>query len=381
VALSIDWPTKVITVPKADTQLVSIGPPEIRALSINNFRLELKGIEASEEGMPELTTHQHNPPVTVGGVTLARVFELINGYTVTFENGAYAVNLNGANSNIGDVVNLNTVSVRSSNSAGLTFSKEIEDQSFIDARVFVNTAGDGLSGTDFPRGTPGDPVDNLVDAQAIIANRGLPKRLFLRGTLSVGAAESVADYDIMGSSPNLSALSFADGANTANLVVHNCDLAGQLQGEITATGISSLSALLDFEGVIESGGLGTGSITLANTGGDAIIQFVKCFSQVAGSNIPTIDCDGIANLELNVRGYHGGLQIDNFNLSSMLASLDFTSGSITIDSTCTAGTIVIRGVVEVTDNSGAGCTVITTGAQSKQDIKLSNNFAVSAANL
>jgi hypothetical protein len=52
-------------------------------------------------------------------VVLAMVIEIINGYTVTFEDGQYAVNLVGANSNVGDKVNLNDVSVRSANSAGL----------------------------------------------------------------------------------------------------------------------------------------------------------------------------------------------------------------------------------------------------------------------
>lgn len=118
-AISIDWPTKVITIPKADTTLVDIGPPEIRSLDVNQFRKDLNALQAGEEGMPELTTHTHNPPVTVGGVTLARVVEIINGYTITFENGAYAVNLTGANNNISDVVNLNTVSIRAANSAGL----------------------------------------------------------------------------------------------------------------------------------------------------------------------------------------------------------------------------------------------------------------------
>lgn len=119
-AISINWPTKVINVPKADMTLVQSTPFEIRELNLNTFRLTLKNLEDDEKGMPFLRTHNHNTAVSVGGVTLARVVEIINGYTVTFENGTYAVNLVGANSNIGDVVNLNTVSVRAANSAGLT---------------------------------------------------------------------------------------------------------------------------------------------------------------------------------------------------------------------------------------------------------------------
>jgi hypothetical protein len=119
-AISVNWPTKVINVPKADTTLISTSPYEIRELDINTLRLTLKDLEDDEEGQPWPTTHNHNTSVTVGGVTLARVVEIINGYTVTFEDGSYAVNLTGANSNIGDVLNLNSVSVRAANSAGLT---------------------------------------------------------------------------------------------------------------------------------------------------------------------------------------------------------------------------------------------------------------------
>ncbi len=116
-AITIDWLTKIINVPRADMTLVQASP-EIRALDVNSFRLELKDIEDGE-GMPFLDTHQHNPPVTVGGVTLARTVEIINGYTITFEDGQYAVNLSGANNNVADVTNINQVSVRSANSGGL----------------------------------------------------------------------------------------------------------------------------------------------------------------------------------------------------------------------------------------------------------------------
>jgi hypothetical protein len=117
-ALSIDWNTKIISVPKADMTLVQSSPFEIRELDVDAFRLELKDIEDGE-GMPFDDTHSHNTEVNIGGVVLARVVEIINGYTVTFEDGNYAVNLTKANTNIADKTNLNQVSVRSANSAGL----------------------------------------------------------------------------------------------------------------------------------------------------------------------------------------------------------------------------------------------------------------------
>lgn len=118
-AISIDWPTKVIFVPKAYTSLVTLGPPEVRSLDINAFRLDLKAIEASSEGMGFSKTNDHNTEVILSGVTYARIVEIVNGYTITFEDGAYSVQLVGANSNIVDVTNFNTVRPLAANSAGL----------------------------------------------------------------------------------------------------------------------------------------------------------------------------------------------------------------------------------------------------------------------
>lgn len=99
--------------------LVQSSPFEIRELDINWFRLQLKAIEADEQGIYLQKTHDHNTEVTLGTLTFARVVEVLPPYTVTFEDGNYAVDLVNANSNIADRTNLNQVQVRSSNSAGL----------------------------------------------------------------------------------------------------------------------------------------------------------------------------------------------------------------------------------------------------------------------
>ena len=115
-AISINWATKVINVPQAYLENLGGGVYE---LNVDTFRLDLKDIEDDSEGMPFTNTHIHNTEVTLGGVTFARVFEIIAPYTVTFEDGQYAVNLVGANNNISDKTNVNQVSVRANNSAGL----------------------------------------------------------------------------------------------------------------------------------------------------------------------------------------------------------------------------------------------------------------------
>ncbi len=117
--ISINWSTKVISVPQADLTLVS---GTLYELDVDAFRLALKNIEDGEEGMAFPDTHRHNTAVTLSGVTYARTFEVINGYTITFEDTGtpYTVRMTGANHNIADVTNYTSeVSLIVGNSAGL----------------------------------------------------------------------------------------------------------------------------------------------------------------------------------------------------------------------------------------------------------------------
>jgi hypothetical protein len=114
--LSVDWLNKVIFVPRF---FLTFNGGTSYTLDTNLFRLALRDLEDNEEGMAHVHTHNHNTTVVLAGVTYARVIEIINGYSVTFEDGQYSVNLIGSNSNIGDVTSLNQVSVRVNNSAGL----------------------------------------------------------------------------------------------------------------------------------------------------------------------------------------------------------------------------------------------------------------------
>ena len=118
--ISIDWATKIITIPQSDLTLIS---GTLYELDTDWFRRELKGLEDSSDGMAFERTHKHNTEVTVAGVTYARFLEIINGYSIEFEAGTYSVRLAGSNNNFFDIENgilvQNTVQVIAQNSAGL----------------------------------------------------------------------------------------------------------------------------------------------------------------------------------------------------------------------------------------------------------------------
>jgi hypothetical protein len=112
--------TKIISVPQSYLTLIS---GTLYELDTEQFRLDLKGLEESEEGMPFEDTHRHNTEVTVAGTTYARVIEIINGYSITFEDGQYSVRLVNSNNNFFDVengiLNQNQVQIIPGNAAGL----------------------------------------------------------------------------------------------------------------------------------------------------------------------------------------------------------------------------------------------------------------------
>jgi len=280
-AISIDWPTKVINVPKADLTLIQSSPTEIRQLDIDTFRLELKSIEAGE-GIPFLDTHNHNPPVTVGGVTLARVVEIINGYSITFEDDQYAVNLVGANSNIGDVVNVNQVSVRSANSAGLT-DVAIQRKLDYEGTVWLTDDSNATSGTLHPTGTRGNPVDNINDALTIAVNNGI-NTIHAVGEWTFDSSHDVKSYYFDGSKTRTK-IHFDSNVNTMGIIMNNVYVDGIFDGKVQLNNCLVGDTTNLRADMYETGLLGT--VTYDSNAVTSIL--VDCFSAVAGDSTPELD--------------------------------------------------------------------------------------------
>ena len=124
-AITIDYlddvtPEYIIQIPRLDmTDVTGGSPTEIRELDIDVFRGNLDDLMDDESpGIVFETTHLHTPPLTIAGITLARVVEILVPYRVEFEDGSYNVNVVGGNSNIADVQVKNMVGVNTANSAG-----------------------------------------------------------------------------------------------------------------------------------------------------------------------------------------------------------------------------------------------------------------------
>lgn len=341
--ITIDWATFVINVPRADLTLVQTVPTEIRELDLNWFRLQLKDIEDSEDGMPFPNTHTHNTEVSLGGITYARVIEILDPYSITFEDGQYAVNLVGANSNVGDKVNLNQVSIRSNNSAGLISSPAIEYSSF-NGGVMVDI-NSPYFGTTFPRGTEQMPVNNMDDAILIAEYRGF-KRIYLKSDIILSENYQLSGYELVGSSHVNTVVIIEPQAIVDSVSIIDCDISGTMDGN-TAIEHCIVTNLEFMNGHIHESEL-HGNITLAG----GIDAYIDKSSQLTMGTTPIIDM-GVSGQNLVVTNYSGIIKIVNFSGASNSVAIGLSAGYIILDSTSVKeGSVIISGIGELIDEYG-----------------------------
>lgn len=361
-AITINPQTRVIFIPQADLTLVQGSNYQ---LDVDSFRRQLKDIEDDPfAGIYLVDTHNHTPPVTLSGTTYARFVEIINGYTVEFEDGQYSVALKGANNNIVDVLVQNQVSVVANNSSGLIESDLIEFSSF--SGVITIDQANGTPGTEFPTGTLQQPVNNVADAVLIANARGLDVLHFV-GPYTFSSSDDVSGFILTGRSPKSNLLTFASGTNTTNIGIENCAVTGEIKNvsfmkacailTVTDVTVGDVGILLldacDF----------IGSYT-ANSSMFGEIHAINCFSGIPGSTRPIFDYGG-ADLDNLFRHYVGGLEFRNVTAAGSINSVDVVAGNIVFDSSCTNGTFIVRGNSLFTDNSN-GTTVDTTGLINRQ---------------
>ncbi len=119
-AITVDWPTGVISVPLADLTFVS---GTLYKCDTNWLRLQLKDLEESPQGMAWPRITDHNTEYTIVGTTYYRGIVIINGYSIQFTPDVQSsVILEGSNNNFWDVENgiliQNQVQVIPTNTAG-----------------------------------------------------------------------------------------------------------------------------------------------------------------------------------------------------------------------------------------------------------------------
>jgi len=341
----IFWDTFEIFVPKSAMTLLQMFPVEIYQLNINDFHLKLRAIEDDVIGISYPTTHRYIAPIEIGGVTLSRVMEVLSPYTITFEDGKYAVNIEGGNSNLADVNNINNVGVRTANSAGLQDLETLTAAAYQNA-VHVHTVK-GQSGTSVPIGTRENPVSNYDDALIIAESLGI-RTIVVMDSVTLNTGSFIDGYTFLGDNPVTTILTLEDESTN----VTSCEFKNlTIQGILDGSNILKECTVLDLSyvnGFIHNCALG-GKIDVS--GGQ--LTLLDCYSNIAGGEpgqYVSFDMGG-ANNSLAVRNYSGGFHLSNYSGGTGAISIDMSSGRVIVDEDVTGGNVYIRGVAEVIDNS------------------------------
>jgi len=381
-AITVDWGNRVINVPQ--NYLTPLGGG-VYELDLDGLRLDLKDLEDDEEGMPFPDTHYHNTEVTLSGTTYARFLVFINNYTVTFEDGQYAVEAKGANTNLADVMNVNQVSLRSFNSAGLItvtqgsgMSQEEHDKlmgldSETAVAVWDEPAGDHLTagttglwlnllryrggiyidenasntntvvGTD---GTKENPVSTIASARTIADAVGV-REIHLMNRTSITLAQAYENFRFFGHG-EYNQVDFGS-QNVDGSYFHNMIITGEQGGsqicylqDCWLTGLTELECFADACWLT-----GNNSIRAGNH------IFDRCKSAVAGNATPEFTFE-TGTVNLSVRHYSGGLQVNDMDSGDTMSYE--SDGQLVIDASCSGGNISARGAMTITNNGAVNLT-------------------------
>ena len=352
VGITIDWKTFVINIPRLFLVQIQTTPVKVYNLDLDLLRKALKDIEDSSEGMAYPDTHTHNTGVEVGGVILSRVIQIQDPYTITFEDDQYAVNLIGANSNVADRVNVNQVSVRSANSAGLQDLSTLLAAAY-QGQVVIDVLN-GQTGTARPIGTYGTPSNNLTDARTILDTEGLDT-FKIQGDLILTSGDFSDGVTFEGRNAVTSTVLITEAADVTFCEFRELTITGTVDDNNVLRDCI-VSNVTSHECLLRSCGL-TGTLTLGGTGGTVM----KSSSSLTG--VASIDIG--SGSSLNVSSHTGDLTILN-KTGTDVTSIGMASGIIIIDATCTTGEIEIEGIGSLVDNSGPGCHVIDRLMDSKK---------------
>jgi len=205
----------------------------------------------------------------------------------------------------------------------------------------------GSSGTVYPVGTHEDPVNNLPDALTIAKDHNF-QRIHCDGALTING-ENITGYTFIADRSIGNSVTVTSMTNSGACYFENLTVSGTLSGATRFT-TSVLGELRNYDGGAKNCLL-TNDIYITGSGAN---YFTDCDTYVTGYINKTIH---VGDNYLNLIRCRGAYNIADYTGSHVLA-LDFSAAIVVTESTCVSGTIIVSGLVNLTDNSGPGCNVI-----------------------
>ena len=224
----------------------------------------------------------------------------------------------------------------------------------------------GTPGTAYPVGTGVTPAKTLADAKVLAAAFGII-RLRVVGTLIVLGSENIDGLVLEGVNQLVDVVSMTTGCSTVSTTFRDMTVAGTVDGAVlfdrcALSNISNIGSdvgpsLANFCFLLQG--------TLAFRAGlttPGNVQFLEC-SEGQGASGITIDMNGTTQL-VAFRDYRGKMKVANYT-GGQECTFEFNSGSLTVEASCTTGTLVYGGDVSVTNNSTGSMVVRGNGAFAK----------------
>lgn len=255
------------------------------------------------------------------------------------------------------------VILTSSSSATLSSQTQLEASLFFDG-IVVN-ATRGIASSEGLVGTHANPVINDFYAEEI-SNIRYVRKFYMEGVNIL--TEDHSDAEIFVGAGYLTSITVVNaGAIMTGATMLNQIITGTVDGNMTMINCVLVN-LVGSTGIIKECGIDTG-ITPGAIGNNGKTSFtdVSAVRPIGGGSVfidastagAIIDGDGMRG-EWNLRNKTGS---ESF-------SFIFDTGKITIDATCTGGSVIISGDVQVIDNSGVGCTVTVTTTSNRVALEI-----------
>lgn len=243
----------------------------------------------------------------------------------------------------------------SSASATLSDLEAIQYSSYQN-RVTIDIVN-GTPGTAYPIGTAETPVNTLSQAKTIAVNKGFTK-LSIIGDITIGATDTVSNYDLYGQMMQHTNIILTSGRTTDMTIFRDATMSGRQNGkthyhDCELGDMSNLHCFLERCSLI-------GPLQMHPTAQDTGV-WVNCYS-AGGTTLQstTVDMNN-GPMNLSIRNFSGKLNFINCTNSNADIGIDMISGQITIDASCTSGDFEIRGTGNVINNSTSNVTDDTSG--------------------
>ena len=299
-----------------------------------------------------------------GSKALGSTYFLLNGWKIRPYEGNHTLTINGnlycSDGSSPYVSTLAAWSVFIISAVSSLVDSTVQQLPEIEQNVYQEVVHidsiNGIDSTLYPYGTKQYPVKTLDTAKLIATQRGF-ETFHILGSLVIGAGESISNYTFVGTGVENTKVYLSPGCTTGKSTFRSLSVSGTQNGETHYFECE----ILELKGVhckFEDCLL-TGPMTMEAGSFVDTTVIVNCYTGWDKKAIsPALKDEFVVDLNnssLNMvfNDFNGKIKFINLNHPTTpgTIALNVGAGKVTVDSSCTTGTIKVRGDSEVVDNS------------------------------